>query len=83
MQRDRYKGLLPQDLVDIAVYHGLHFHGASERGVVFHLIGALSEFGKLGIVAIGDNRQQARFLYKKTLAVLDEETDYGRGVRSM
>ncbi len=83
MHRDRYKGLLPQDLVDISVYHGLHFHGASERGVVFHLIGALSEFGKLGIVAIGDNRQQARFLYKKTLAVLDEETDYERGVKSL
>jgi hypothetical protein len=71
---ERYKGLLPEDLVDIAVYHGLHFHGPSERGVVFHLIGALSEFGKLGLVAIGDNLQQAKFLYKQTLQVLDAET---------
>lgn len=82
LQSDRYKGLLPQDLVDIAVYHGLHFHQASERGVVFHLIGALSQFGKLGVVAIGDNRQQARFLYHKTLQVLDEEADRGRGASS-
>jgi len=74
LQSDRYIGLLPEDLVDISVYHGLHFHGPSERGVVFHLIGALSEFGKLGLVAIGDNLQQARFLYSKTLQVLDEET---------
>jgi hypothetical protein len=74
LQEERYKGLRAEDLVDISMYHGLHFHGPSERGVVFHLIGALSEFGKLGIVAIGDNPQQARFLYKQTLQVLDEET---------
>jgi hypothetical protein len=45
VQSDRYKGLRPEDLVDISVYHGLHFHGPTERGIVFHLIGALSEFG--------------------------------------
>ena len=38
IQEDRYKGLRAQDLVDIVVYHGLHFHGPSERGVVFDLI---------------------------------------------
>ncbi len=74
VQNERYKGLIPEDLVDIAVYNGLHFHGPSERGVVFHLIGALSEYGKLGLVAIGDNPQQARFLYRQTLQVLDAET---------
>jgi hypothetical protein len=73
VQADRYRGLLPEDLVDIVVFHGLHFHGPTERGVVFHLIGALSEFGKLGIVAIGDNLTQARFLYNRTLQVLDDE----------
>lgn len=76
IQNPRYKGLTPEDLVDIAVYHDLHFHGPSERGVVFHLIGALSEFGKMGIVAIGDNLKQAYFLYKQTLQVLDEETGH-------
>ncbi len=74
VQSDRYRGLRPADLIDISVFHGLHFHGPSERGVVFHLISALSEFGKLGIVAIGDNDAQADFLYRKTLEVLDEET---------
>ncbi|MEQ1567213.1 MAG: peptide ligase PGM1-related protein [Myxococcota bacterium] len=74
VQSEAYKGLRAEDLIDIAVYHDMHFHGPTERGVVFHLIGALSEFGKLGIVAIGDNPQQARFLYKQALQVLDEET---------
>jgi hypothetical protein len=74
LQSDAYKGLTPEDLIDISVYHGLHFHAAAERGVVFHLMGALSEFGKLGIVCIGDNPQQASFLYRKTVGVLDQET---------
>jgi len=74
LERERYRGLTPDDLIDIAVYHGLHFHGAAERGVVFHLMGALSEFGKLGIVCIGDNPQQCTFLYRKTVGVLDKET---------
>ncbi len=74
LQSDRYRGLRPEDLIDIAVFHGLHFHGPTERGVVFHLIGALSQYGKLGVVAIGDNHTQAKFLYEQTLEVLEEET---------
>jgi hypothetical protein len=74
LQSDRYIGLRPSDLMEIVVYHNLHFHGPTERGVVFHLIGALSEFGKIGLVCIGDNPQQCQFLYKQTLRVLDEET---------
>lgn len=78
LQADRYKGLRAEDLIDIAVYHDMHFHGPTERGVVFHLIGALSEFGKLGVVSIGDNHQQARFLYNQAMQVLDEETGHRR-----
>lgn len=73
LQNDAYRGLLPEDLIDIAVYHKLHFHGPTERGIVFHLMGALSEFGKLGLVCIGDNLQQARFLYRKGVSTLNRE----------
>jgi hypothetical protein len=44
-----YRGLTPADLLDIVVVNGLHFNGATQQGVVFHLIGALSEYGKLGL----------------------------------
>ena len=57
----------------LAVVNGLHFHGTSQTGVVFHLISALSEFGKLGMVAIGEDAAQARALYERTVAVLDGE----------
>ena len=53
LESDLYRGLTPHDLVDISAMNRLHFHAARQEGVVFHLIGALSEFGKLGIVCIG------------------------------
>ena len=40
---------------------------------MFHLIGALSEFGKLGTVCIGDSRENAEKFYRDTVAVLDRE----------
>jgi hypothetical protein len=68
-----YRGLGPDDLIDIAVNNDLHFHAATGEGVAFHLIGALSEFGKLGVVCIGEKPERAEALYKKTVAVLDAE----------
>jgi hypothetical protein len=73
LQSPAYKGLTPDDLVDIAVDNGLHFDGASQQGVVFHLIGALSQYGKLGTVCIGDSHESARKFYRDTVAVLDRE----------
>ncbi len=70
---DLYKGLTPDDLVDIAVANQLHFHGTTQEGVVFHLIGALSEYGKLGVLCVGATRERARALYKKTVDVLNAE----------
>ncbi len=72
-----YRGLLPEDLIDIAVDRKLHFHGTSQQGVVFHLMGALSEFGKLGVVCVADTIEHARRLYDSTVAVLDDEARRG------
>ena len=71
---ERYRGLTPRDLLDVAVECGLHFHGATQEGVVFHLIGALSQFGKLGVVCIGETPRRAQALYEETVRVLDAET---------
>lgn len=73
LESERYKGLTPDDLVDIAVVNGLHFHAATGEGVAFHLIGALSEFGKLGVVCIGETQARAEALYRRTVDVLDAE----------
>ena len=74
LQNDSYKGLTPQDLIEIAMFHGLHFDGSTQKGVMFHMIGALSQFGKIGVVCIGESAEEAYSFYKKTIEVLDAET---------
>jgi hypothetical protein len=71
---DQYKGLTPPDLIDIAMFHSLMYDGATQEGVMFHLIGALSEFGKLGLVCIGSSHQRAKEFYDRTIEVLNLET---------
>lgn len=77
VQKASYCGLLPEDLIDIVVEQGIHFRGTTQQGVVFHLISAASEFGKLGMVCIGDSPDEAERLYRRTLEVLDAATGAG------
>jgi hypothetical protein len=69
-----YRRLVPADLIDLVVEQDLHYHEVSQRGVVFNLIGAMSEYGKLGLVCIGETHEEARQLERRTVEVLDRET---------
>lgn len=73
LKSDKYMGLTPPDLIDIAMLHQLHYDGTSQEGVMFHLIGALSQYGKLGVVCIGSTPERARNFYEQTVKVLDGE----------
>ncbi|MBM4186304.1 MAG: carboxylate-amine ligase [Gemmatimonadetes bacterium] len=73
-----YRGLLPEDLIDILTVNKLHYSERTESGVLFHMIGALSEFGKLGLTAIANSPEEADRLYDRVLEVLADETRYGR-----
>jgi hypothetical protein len=75
LQKDRYCGLLPNDLMDIIAHHRLHFETGTETGSVFHLMGCLSQFGKLGLTSIGDSPQEAEDIYNKVIKVLDAESN--------
>lgn len=70
LQHESFKGLLPADLIDIAICNQLHYDSTREEGVMFHMIGALSQFGKLGIICIGSTPERAKTFYKKTWQVL-------------
>jgi hypothetical protein len=74
VEAEAYRGLTPDDLVDLAVLDDLHFDRGRREGVVFHLIGALSEFGKLGMVCVAPTLERARELFRATIDVLDRET---------
>jgi PGM1 C-terminal domain len=76
-----YRGLQADDLVDIAVNNGLHFDAATQSGVMFHLIGALPRYGKLGAVAIGESRAAAERYFRRTVAVLNREARRVTGCR--
>lgn len=73
LQNDLYKGLDPDDLIDISVCHDLYFDQVTQQGIIFHLMGALSEFGKLGVVCIGQSHEEAQQLYEKTVSTLSQE----------
>lgn len=74
LQKPQYCGLLPNDLMDIIAHYQLHFDTSTETGTVFHLMGCLSEFGKLGLTSIGNSPQQAEDLYRRVVKAIDEET---------
>ena len=71
---EKYKGLTPHDLIDIAMCNHIQYDSARQSGVMFHMIGALSQYGKLGLVCIGKTPEEAKEFYSKTIAVLDKES---------
>jgi hypothetical protein len=78
LKSDAYRGLLPDDLIEILTINKLHYSHGTESGVLFHLIGAVSEFGKLGMTAIANSHEETHDIYRRTLAVLDREAAMGR-----
>ncbi len=73
LKNEKYCGLSPHDLIDIAMVNDLHYDGTSQEGVMFHLIGALSQYGKLGVVCIGSTPERAREFYARIKEVLEKE----------
>ena len=74
LQDDRFKGLTPYDLMEIAICNGLHYDHTKEEGVMFHLIGALSQFGKIGLVCVASSMDRAKYFYEQTLKILEKES---------
>lgn len=74
VSNDIYTGLTPEDFIDFINTHAeLQFDEESLSGVVFHLISAISVYGKFGFVAIGNSRKHAREIYEKTLLFVEQE----------
>ena len=52
----------------------LHFNSIEGVGVAFHLMGCLSEYGKLGLTCVGNTPEEAEQIYEQVVAALDRET---------
>jgi len=76
-----YRGLLPEDLLDLMVEHGIQFRHLSLTGILFFMIGALSQYGKLGVTAIGNSRDEADLLFRTTADILNLATGAPEGAK--
>lgn len=74
LKSEAYRGLCPEDLIDITTANRLHYDHGTETGVLFHMIGALSQYGKIGLTAIGNSHAEAEAIYERALDILDRET---------
>lgn len=72
LESEKYKGLTPEDIIDLVTYHGLHYNSATNTGVVFHMLGATSQYGKLGVTCIGNSHEESKALYDSTVETLDQ-----------
>ena len=52
VESNALKGLAPLDLMEIVQHRELLYDNIKQEGIMFHLMGALSEYGKLGIKSI-------------------------------
>jgi hypothetical protein len=72
LESEVLRGLTVDDLFDVVVRHKLHFDQARQTGVVFHMMGALTELGRVGLTAVGDTPDQADATYRRAERVLLE-----------
>jgi hypothetical protein len=73
-----FRALTHTDLFDIVARHRLHFDQSHQTGVVFHMMTALSEFGVIGLTAVGDSAREAEETYRRAERVLLEEAEAAR-----
>jgi pheganomycin biosynthesis PGM1-like protein len=72
-----YRQFTHDDLFDIAVRHRLHFEPTRQVGIVFHMMSALGDHGRLGLTAVADTHDEADALFRRTVVALDAESARG------
>ncbi|QGN31875.1 peptide ligase PGM1-related protein [Microlunatus sp. Gsoil 973] len=75
LEDDRLRALTVDDLFDIVARHHLHYDASRQSGVVFHMFSCLTEFGRLGLTAVGDTADDAWRIYQTAERLLLEEAD--------
>ncbi|HWJ53222.1 MAG TPA: peptide ligase PGM1-related protein, partial [Propionibacteriaceae bacterium] len=83
LEADELRALSVGDLFDVVARHGLHFDQSRQVGIVFHMISSLSEFGRIGMTAVGDTPDHAMELYRQAESVMLEEAAAARRERTL
>ena len=56
-------GLRIADLFDVVAVSGIHYDRSRERGVVLHMMSAITELGRVGLTAVGATAEEAAQRY--------------------
>ncbi len=72
LQEALYRGITPGELLKIAGDIGVLFDPSTAKGLVLHLIGAVTHFGKFGAQCIAETPDEARELYHSAVARLNQ-----------
>ena len=75
LEDHRLRGLRVEDLFDLAARTGMHFNQATQTGIVFHMISAITESGRVGMTAIGETAGAAQEAFDNAERALLEEAD--------
>lgn len=71
LESPRWRGLLPDDLIEVLTLNHLNYSQHGEAGALFYMLGAMSELGRVGVVAIGNSRSEAEAVFQKVVQTLD------------
>jgi hypothetical protein len=66
-----YVGVEPAAVIEAVQRQGIAFDRTRKTGVTLHLMGALTQYGKIGGLAIGDSADEADALYLRLVETLD------------
>lgn len=81
LQSPAYVGLdVPRVLAAVAADR-LQYDPRTQRGCVFHMLGGLADFGKVGVTCIADNRREAVATYLRLTRLLDDLVSSGDALR--
>lgn len=78
LEDDRLTALTPRDVFDVVARRRLHFDHSRKTGVVFHMLSCVTECGRLGMTAIGNDPEQAWQTYQDATEALLEEATLAR-----
>ena len=72
-----YRRLSVDDFMDLMVTNHMNYDPVTETGAVFHMLGALSQYGKFGMTCIAENLAEARRIDAAVTAKLNRATGVG------
>lgn len=73
-KEDHYRGLSADDLIHLSVVNHVNYDPVTETGAVFHMMGSLSRYGKLGVTSIGNTLAEAYAVDRRVTNMLEEVT---------